>query len=77
MNDIIVRHFFLLYGLSILVRYTPDVWHDIKTGCYDNIGALIEYYLTIFEEIIPLLMLDRISGKKHRTAQPGAMNSLI
>lgn len=76
-NDIIVRHFFLLYGLSILVRYTPDVWHDIKTGCYDNIGALIEYYLTTFEEVIPLLMLDRISGKKHRTAQPGAMNSLI
>ncbi|MND32273.1 hypothetical protein D3C81_1045850 [compost metagenome] len=76
-SDIIVRHFFLLYGLSILVRYTPDVWHDIKSGSYDNIGSLIEYYLTTFEEVIPLLMLDRITGKKHRTAQPGSMNSLV
>jgi hypothetical protein len=76
-NDIIVRHFFLLYGLSILVRYTPDVWHEIKAGSHDNIGSLIEYYLTTFEEVIPLLMLDRIIGKKHRTAQPGSMQSLV
>ncbi|EEY99137.1 hypothetical protein VOA_001486 [Vibrio sp. RC586] len=76
-NDIVVRHFFLLYGLSILVRYTPDVWHEIKAGSYDNIGSLIEYYLTTFEEVIPLLMLDRITGKKHRTAQPGSMQSLV
>nr|WP_272932120.1 hypothetical protein [Vibrio parahaemolyticus] len=76
-NDIVVRHFFLLYGLSIIVRYTPDVWHEIKAGSYDNVGSLIEYYLTTFEEVIPLLMLDRITGKKHRTAQPGSMESLV
>lgn len=76
-DDMVVRHFFLLYGLSILVRYTPDVWHEIKTGSFDNIGSLIEYYLTTFEEIIPLLMLDRITGKKHRTTQPDSMHSLI
>ncbi|EEX94062.1 hypothetical protein VIA_001220 [Vibrio orientalis CIP 102891 = ATCC 33934] len=76
-NDVVVRHFFLLYGLSILVRYTPDVWHEIKAGSYDNIGSLIEYYLTTFEEVIPLLMLDRITGKVHSTAQPGSMQSLV
>jgi hypothetical protein len=74
--DPIIRHFFILYGLSIIVRYMPNVWHEIKSGKYGNIGALIEYYLTIVEDIIPLLMLERISGNKVRTAQPGSMFSL-
>ena len=76
-SDVIVRHFYLLYGLSILVRYMPDVWHEITTGKHDNVGALIEYYLTVFEGIIPTLMLERITGKEIRTAQPGSLNGLV
>lgn len=76
-SDIVVSHFYLLYGLSILVRYMPDVWHEIRSGDHDNIGTLIEYYLTTLEGIIPLLMLKRITGKEIRTAQPGSLNGLV
>lgn len=39
--DPIIRHFLLLYGLSIIVRYMPDVWQDITSGKQNHIGALL------------------------------------
>ena len=77
LSDPIIRHFFLLYGLSIIVRYMPDVWHEISIEKYNNIGALIEYYLTTFDNVTPILMLERITDKKIWTAQPDTGNSLV
>ena len=29
-NDIIAIHFLILYGLSIIVRYYPNLWYEIE-----------------------------------------------
>jgi hypothetical protein len=76
-HDPIVIHFLLLYGMSIITRYMPDIWYEINTGKYNHLGALLEYYLTTFENVVPIRILQKITGRTLYTAQPGTGNSLI
>ncbi len=74
-DDIIIIHFLLLYALSIAARYLPDVWRDITVGEQSHIAALIEHYLSVVDKVIPLIMLERITGIKIALVQPGTMNA--
>lgn len=76
-RDLIVIHFMLLYSLSILVRYLPDLWHEIINGKLDNIGSLIEYYLAMFDNVVPLMMLERITERKIYIDLPGGLHGRV
>lgn len=72
-SDNIVINFTLLYTLSIIVRYLPDLWYRINTGDLDHIGSLIEYYVSTIDHILPLQMLERITEANISIHQPGSM----
>lgn len=65
-QDPIAINFMLLYGLSIIVRYYPQFWYEISSGELNQYYSLIEYYLSVFDHVIPEKMLERITGKSLR-----------
>lgn len=72
-NDPILLHLMLLYSLSIIVRYLPDLWYEINTGDLNHIGSLIDYYLSMFDHVVPLTMLERITDKRIMVDMPGSL----
>lgn len=76
-NDIILLNYMLLYTLSIIVRYLPDMWYEISNGKYNNIGRLIDYYISIYDHVIPHQMLERITEKVLHISMPGGFDSLV
>ena len=72
-SDIIIINFTLLYTLSIIVRYLPDLWYRINSGDLNHIGSLTEYYISIIDHIIPLRMLERITEARISIHQPGSI----
>jgi hypothetical protein len=76
-NDPIVINYLLMYSLSIIVRYMPDIWYEITQGSLDNIGNLIDYYISIFDHVIPLLMLERITDKNIHIVMPSGFNAPV
>ena len=76
-NDPILINLMILYSLSIIVRYLPDVWYEITLGEQDHIGSLIEYYLSIVDKVIPLEMLTRITEREIQITMPGSLWSSV
>jgi hypothetical protein len=76
-DDPILFHLMILYSLSIIARYLPDLWYEIYHGQYDHMGSLIDYYISVFDHVIPLKMLERITGKKIQVTLPGSIDSDI
>jgi len=72
-TDTILINFTLLYTLSIIVRYLPDLWYRISSGDLNHIGSLIEYYISIIDHVIPLQMLERITEVPISIHQPGSI----
>lgn len=72
-RDNIVINFTLLYTLSIIVRYLPDLWYRINSGDLNYIGSLTEYYISIIDHILPLEMLERITDANISIHQPGSL----
>ncbi len=72
-SDIIIINFTLLYTLSIIVRYLPDLWYRINSGDLNHIGSLTEYYVSVIDHIIPLKMLERITEARISIHQPGSL----
>lgn len=72
-NDPIIINFALLYTLSIIVRYLPDLWYDIQSGELNHYGSLIEYYISTIDHVLPLKMLSRITGTEISIHQPGSL----
>jgi len=70
--DSVVANFALLYALSIIVRYLPDLWYRITSGDLNHIGSLIEYYISIMDHVLPLQMLERITGTSITIHSPGS-----
>jgi hypothetical protein len=67
----------LLHGLSITVRYLPDLWYEIQSGEMDHIGSLNEYYLSIIGHVVPLEMLQRIAGERIQVSMPGSLSGSV
>jgi hypothetical protein len=76
-QDPIIINYVLMYTLSIIVRYLPNIWYEITSGKYDNIGSLIEYYISIFDHVIPLQMLERITNKDIHISMPGGFDAPV
>jgi hypothetical protein len=76
-QDPIIINYALMYTLSIIVRYLPNVWYEITLGKYDNIGSLIDYYISIFDHVIPIQMLERITGKDIHISMPGGFDAPV
>jgi hypothetical protein len=72
-SDIVVINITLLYTLSIIVRYMPDIWYRISSGDLDHIGSLIEHYISIVDHTIPLQMLEKITDTEIVIHQPGSI----
>lgn len=72
-SDSVVINFILLYTLSIIVRYLPDLWYRTNMGDLDHIGSLIEYYVSIVDHVLPLKMLERITEANISIHQPGSI----
>lgn len=71
-DDPIIMNFALLYSLSIIVRYMPDLWYRVNSGDLNHMGSLIEYYVSIMDHILPLQMLERITESHISIHQPGS-----
>jgi hypothetical protein len=76
-QDPFVLHIAILYALSIVARYFPDLWYELMVGKYTHIRSLIEFYLSILDRILPLLSVERITGQRIHIAQPGSLTALI
>ncbi len=58
-------HFCALYCLSILVRYQPHRWREIREGGKEFRLPLVTDYLAVAERIVPNLFLDRLFLRRH------------
>lgn len=76
-QDPYLMHVMLLYGLSILVRYLPDLWRKVASGEYDHFRSLIEFYLDVFDNEIPLQAVERITGQDVMISQPEGFNAPV
>ncbi|OIQ67793.1 hypothetical protein GALL_506260 [mine drainage metagenome] len=73
LRDPFVIHFVILYALSIVVRYLPSLWHDIEDGTLNHMRALIEHYLSVVDNVVPRLAIERITGVRLLVVQPGSL----
>lgn len=59
----ICLHFLIISALSNVMRYQPEVWGAILNNDLDaRLSTLIRYYLTIYEQKFPFLVLRSISN---------------
>jgi hypothetical protein len=72
-HDPVIIHLMTLYALSIVVRYLPLLWHEIEDGGLDHIRALIEHYISVFDNVLPKLAIERITGRRLITVMPGSL----
>jgi hypothetical protein len=73
--DPFLIHFMALYALSIVVRYLPSLWHEIEDGNLDHIRALIEHYLSIVDNVLPSMAIERITGRRLMVVHPGSLHA--
>jgi hypothetical protein len=76
-TDPFLLHLIVLYSLSIVVRYLPSLWHEIEDGALNHVASLVEYYLSIVDNVVPQLVLERITGVRLRIATPGGLDAPI
>jgi hypothetical protein len=76
-RDPFILHGIILYALSIVARYYPNLWYELTVGKYTHVRSLIEFYLSILDHTVPLLGVERVTGQEIRIAQPGTFNAPI
>lgn len=55
-------HFLIIFALSNIMRYQPEVWGAILANEHETkFATMIRYYLTIFEQKLPFLALKHTS----------------
>lgn len=56
-------HFMAIFALSNIMRYQPEIWGAILANEYETkISTLIRYYLTLFEQKLPFLIMRSTSN---------------
>lgn len=63
-NDWDVYAVMILYTLSIIVRYMPNLWARIGHGDLDRYKAVIYQFSRVAERELIQIFLERLSGKK-------------
>jgi hypothetical protein len=77
MKDAFVLHFTILYAFSIVVRYLPETWHEVEHGKLNHISALLEHYLVILDNVLPKLVVERLTRTRLMVTQPGGLNAPV
>ncbi len=72
-TDPMMLHLAILYGLSIVVRYLPLQWYEVEHGPLNHLRALLEYYVSIVDNVLPVLAIERITGRGLRVTNPDSM----
>lgn len=63
----------ILYALSILVRYRPNLWGNVLHGTQDRYGAVFSQFAKVCERELPHIFFEKIYGKKLSVTQPGSI----
>lgn len=62
MSEICI-HFLIISALSNIMRYQPEIWGAILNNDLDaRLSTLIRYYLTVYEQKFPFIILRSISN---------------
>lgn len=72
-RDTHVLHLAILYTLSIIARYLPNLWREINSGPLDHMRSLFEYYLAIVDAVVLRTAYERISGARLHVRPPGTL----
>lgn len=72
-RDTHVLHLAILYTLSIIARYLPNLWREINSGPLDHMRSLFEYYLAIVDAVVLRTAYERISGSRLHVRPPGTL----
>jgi hypothetical protein len=57
------------------VRYLPELWHEIESGSLDHVRALLDYYVAIFDNVVPIIALERLTHHRVLAVQPGSLHA--
>ena len=60
----------ILYALSIIVRYLPNLWTRIMHGDLDYYKALLYQFSRVAERELTQIFLERLTGKKVMLIHP-------
>lgn len=63
----------ILYTLSIMVRYYPNLWRRVQYGEWDKYYAVFQQFAMVVEKVLPGIFYEKISGQKLYVSQPGAI----
>lgn len=72
-QDVVLLHLAKLYSLSIIVRYMPELWNRITSGDLNQYLHLLDFYLSILDNVLPHICLEQITEKKIDIQQPGSL----
>ncbi len=75
--DMFLLHILILYATSIIVRYLPEKWHEIEDGDLDHFHALFDHYMVIVDNVLPKIVIERLTGVKLLATQPGSLDAPI
>lgn len=70
--DVFALHLMVMYACSIVVRYLPSLWHRIEEGDLNHIRALLEYYVSIVDNVLPKIAVERVTGARLWVDQAGS-----
>lgn len=68
--DPFILHLSILFAFSIVVRYLPKTWHEIEYGCLDNMRALLEHYLSVIDNVLPKIAIERLTRTRLSSFKP-------
>lgn len=63
----------ILYALSIMVRYYPNLWRRVQYGEWDKYFAVFQQFAMVVEKVLPGMFYEKISGQRLYVSQPGAI----
>lgn len=61
----------VLYTLSIVVRYYPNLWRRMQIGEWDKYYPVFQQFALVVEKILPNIFYEKITGQKLYVHQAG------
>lgn len=61
----------ILYALSIIVRYYPNLWRRMQVGEWDKYFPVFQQFAMIAHKILPQVFYEKITGQKLYVQQSG------
>ena len=61
----------ILYTLSIVVRYYPNLWRRMQVGKWDKYYPVFQQFALVAETVLPNIFYEKITGQKLYVHQAG------